>query len=82
MVIALKAIVLIAAALALLGTMLLLFVSALGNGSAIGSEHFSWIYAIVSRCVVGSQAWLITIGLFGSWRRIDELDKQVYAHEL
>lgn len=77
-----KTTVLAAAGMAMLGAIVLLLVSALGNGSAIGSDEFSWTWAVISLCVVGSQAWLISVGCLAVWRWVDDLNEQAYADGL
>lgn len=74
-----KTAILAAAIVAMLGTIALLLVSVLGNGSAIGSDEFSWFGDGISLGIVGSQAWLISAGCLASWRWVDDLNEQVYT---
>lgn len=78
-VVAAKAAILLAAALAMLGTIALLFVTVLGNGSAVGSDEFSWTNAVVPLCVAGSQGILIVVGCLAAWRWVDDLNESAYA---
>jgi hypothetical protein len=75
-----KAAILMAAAMAMLGVIALLLVSTLGNGSAIGSDEFSWTYAVISLCVVGSQGWSIPAGCLSAWRWVDARNEKVHAN--
>jgi hypothetical protein len=74
---ALKCLILAATVAAIAGSLLLLVVGTIGNGSAIGSTDYDVRMTLVTVAIVFSQIALCIAGCRAGWRYIDKWSAEI-----
>lgn len=75
----LKAVVLLAAMLAMLGVLAVALLLLMANGSAISPSDFSLRAFIFSCAIFISQMWLTVLGVKAAWQGVDRWSESLWA---